>query len=191
MNRLISIVFLLFLLSCSTDRTIVEVSEVENSKLINFQKLNSKSILNITDKNEPGEKLLLCLTFKDKKTGSELIGQKVYLYHTNATGDYQPLVPGDETTARLNGSITSDSSGRAYIETILPGGYGGSEGSGGHIHTTVEGARPEFYNIYFKQYTGFMGRRSVNGSDQFFLADLKMTKENELVSFLTIEVKKP
>ena len=53
----ILIIFLISIFSCSIDRTIVEVSETENNTLISFQKLQSKSIFKISDKNEPGEKL--------------------------------------------------------------------------------------------------------------------------------------
>ena len=190
MNRLILIAFFLSHLSCSIDRTIVNLSEVENNTLINFQRLHSKNILKITDNNEPGEKLKLCLTFVDKKSKKELPNQLVKFYHTSTDGDYEQTDPNDESTARLSGQSITNSKGQIYIETILPGDYGSSDDNR-HIHTNVFGARPSAYDIHFKQYTTFMGKRSIKGSDQFFLADLKKTKENHLVCFLTIEVKNP
>jgi len=36
-----------------------------------------------------------------------------------------------------------------------------------------------------------MGKNFTEGSDQHFLADLRMTKDSSLVCFLTIEVKNP
>lgn len=184
------IVFLLSFISCSIDRTIVKVSESEHKTLTTFQKLQSKSVLKITDKNEPGEKLILCLTFIDKETKKQLSNQSVHFYHTSTEGNYEPTDANDESTARLNGKAITNNKGQIYIETILPGDYG-SSADNRHIHTTVAGARPEAYDIHFKQYTGYMGKNFANGSDQHFLADLKKTKENILVCFLTIEVKNP
>ena len=191
MNRLILIAFFLSLFSCSIDRTIVEVSETENNILINFQKLQSKSILKITDKNEPGEKLILCLTFIDKESKRKLSNQLVKFYHTSTNGNYEQTDPNDESTARLNGQSFTNDKGQIYIETILPGDYGSSDDNR-HIHTTVFGAKPEAYDIFFKQYSSNgIGKYLNSGNDQMFLADLKKSKENKLVSFLTIEVKKP
>lgn len=189
MNRLILIIFLLSLSSCSIDRTIIKISESENNTFTDFQKLQRKSVLKITDKNEPGEKLILCLTFINKETKKHLTNQLVKFYHTSTNGNYEQTDPNDESTARLSGQSITNSKGQIYIETILPGDYGSSDDNR-HIHTTVFGAKPEAYDIHFKQYTTYMGKNFVEGSDQHFLADLKRTKENKLVCFLTIEVKK-
>lgn len=190
MNKLILLLFFIFSFSCSIDRTIINVSEKENNTLINFQKLPTKNILKITDENEPGEKLLLCLTFIDKQSKIKLSNQLVKFYHTGTNGNYEQANPNDESTARLNGQSMTNDIGQIYIETILPGDYGSSNDNR-HIHTTVFGAKPEAYDIHFKQYTDYMGNNFIEGSDQHFLANLKKTKEDELVSFLTIEVKKP
>jgi len=130
------------------------------------------------------------LTFVNKSGKKQLANQVVKFYHTSTSGNYEPTNLQDESTARLNGSAVTDKKGRIYIETILPGDYGSSKDNR-HIHTTVKGAKPEAYDIHFKQYTTAMGKNFAEGNDQFFLADLKMTKDNSLVSFLTIEVKNP
>ena len=188
MNKLILLTASLFIFSCTIDRTILEISKNENSSLVDFQKLQSKSILVITNENEPGEKLLLCLTFIDKKSRKKLFNQLVKFYHTSTDGNYKQSDPNDESSARLNGQAITNDEGQIYIETILPGDYGSSDDNR-HIHTTVFGAKPEAYDIHFKQYTSFMGKNFANGSDQHFLANLKRTKDKKLVSFLTIEVK--
>ena len=188
MNRLIFFVLFLSFLSCTIDRTISEISAIESNILHSFQRLPNKNQLKITDDNEPGEKLLLCLTFVDKESKSTLSNQSVKFYHTSATGDYEQTNPNDESTARLNGQSTTNENGQIFIETILPGDYGSSDDNR-HIHTRVFGAKPEAYDIHFRQYTGYMLNNFINGSDQHFLADLKKTEGNKLVSFLTIEVK--
>ncbi len=191
MNTPILILLSLFMLSCSVDRIIPEVSKSENNTLSNFQILQNKSVLKIADKNEPGEKLLLCLTFIDKKSKRNLSNQLVTFYHTSTEGNYEQTDPNDESTARLSGEATTNHQGQIYIETILPGDYGSSDDNC-HIHTSVYGARPEAYDIFFKQYSSNgIGRLFDSGNDQMFITDLKKTKENTLVGFLTIEVKKP
>jgi len=190
MNKLILIIFSLSIISCSIDRTIIELTEDENNTLVDFQKLPSKSILKITDKDEPGEKLILCLTYIDKESKESLPNQLVKFYHTSTNGNYEQTDPNDESTARLSGQAFTDDKGRIYIETILPGDYGSSSDNR-HIHTTLIRTRTKNIDINFKQYTSYMGKRFIKGSDNHFLADLKRTEENKLISFLTIEVKNP
>ena len=184
-NNFFILLFFLVSFSCSMDRTIAAASEKENNILGNFQKLPNKNILRITAKNEPGEELLLCLTFIDKESKIRLSNQLVHFYHTSANGNYELTDPNDESTARLNGQSMTTDMGQIYIETILPGSYGSSDNNR-HIHTTVFGAKPEAYDIHFKQYTDYMGNRFIKGSDQHFITDLKKTKEAKLVGFVTI-----
>ena len=124
----------------------------------------------------------------NKSGKNQLSNQKVEFYHTSSSGNYEPTNTDDDSIARLNGTAITDHKGRIYIETILPRDYGSSKDNR-HIHTTVVGAKPEAYDIHFKQYTTYMGKNFSEGSDQYFLADLKMTFDSILVSFLIIEVK--
>lgn len=186
--KTIVLLLFVFLLGCAVDRTISEVSEAEISILGEFQNIDHKSKSFLTDNNEPGEKLLLCLTFIRKVDKKVLSGQQVKFYHTSTNGDYELLNPNDESSARLNGLAVTDHKGRIYVETILPGDYG-SSADNRHIHTLVYGAKPEAYDIHFKQFTGVMGRNFIEGSDQHFLAELKRTTKGTLVCFLSIEVK--
>ncbi|WP_420317800.1 hypothetical protein [Ekhidna sp.] len=181
---------LLLLSSCGIDRTINSISSAEKRDFDSFKKLDQKHKLSIADKSEPGEPLTLCLTFVDKITKAPLVNRQVHFYHTNINGDYRPEIAGDESTARLNGDAISDSNGRILVSTILPGDYGSSTDNR-HIHTSFFGAKPEAYDIHFKQYTGIMGKRFIDGSDQHFLADLKKNIDGTLIGFLTIEVKNP
>lgn len=190
MNRLILIIVSFAFVQCSIDRTIIQTSKTEKDVLSTYQTLDKKSKVYIADKKEPGKRLLLCLTFLSKVDKKELSNQEVKFYHTSSIGIYEQSDPNDESTARLNGSGITDRKGRIYVETVLPGDYG-SAADNRHIHTTVFGAKPEAYDIHFKQYITYMGKKFTEGSDQHFLADLRMIKDSTLVSFLTIEVKKP
>ncbi len=186
MPRLLIVITLLS--SCTIDRTIEFSNNEEIAVLRAFQSLPEESMLKIASDDEPGEHLLLCITFRKKEDGTSVFGQKVHFYHTSNQGNYEPSSPGDESTARLNGDAVSSSTGRIFVETILPGDYGSSTDNR-HIHTTVTGARPEAYDIHFKQYSSFMSKNFIDDSDQHFLADLKRTEDGSLVAFLTMEIK--
>lgn len=179
---------LLILFSCSIDRTTNSISSTETHILKDYLQLPSAHQLQISHPDEPGKQLTLCLTFVDRVSGEPLPNQKVHFYHTDTNGEYLPSISSDESTARLNGSALTDERGRILVQTILPGDYGSSSDNR-HIHTTVFGAKPEAYDIHFKQYTGFMGTRFADGSDQHFLVNLKKDENDELIAFLTIEVK--
>lgn len=164
------------------------LNEEEVKDLEYFQSFQLENILRISDEDEPGQQLWLCLTFISKESKEPLANQNIHFYHTSSEGEYQPSNPNDETTARLNGAVLTNNLGQTFIQTILPGDYGSSSDNR-HIHTNVEGARPEAYDIHFKQYSGFMSKNFISGSDQHFLADLKQTEDGVLVAFLNIEVK--
>jgi protocatechuate 3,4-dioxygenase beta subunit len=175
-------------IGCSIDRSMSSLSEPELSTLKRFKMFPLENQLNICDDNEPGQRLMLCLTFISKESKKPLPNLNVHLYHTSIDGEYNPSNVNDETTARLNGSVVTNKEGEAFVETILPGDYG-SSADNRHIHTTVDAAKPQAYDIHFKQYTGRMGRNFINGSDPHFLADLKQTDDSTLVAFVTMEVK--
>lgn len=182
------LISLLLFSNCAPDQTILPLNDDEVKILESYENLKSENQVRLCHESEPGERLLLCLKFISKESKKPLRNQLVKLYHTSSSGNYEPSDPNDESTARLNGMVTTDEQGQAFIRSILPGAYG-SSASNRHIHTTVEGARPEAYDIHFKQYSGGMGKRFITGSDQHFLADLKRSTQNDLVSFLVIEVK--
>lgn len=186
----ISLVLIAVCTQCAIDRTVMPLNKVELETLALFKKLEPKHQVTVSTKNEPGQRLWLCLTFISKESKEPLNNQKVSLYHTSTAGEYEPSDPNNEATARLSGSVYTDKKGQAFVQTILPGDYG-SSADNRHIHTTVVGARPEAYDIHFEQFTGQMGTNFISGSDQHFLANLKQANDSTLVTFLTIEVKKP
>lgn len=188
---MIKYIFLLFLLTaCGIDRDMQTLSEDDQFTLNTYRQLSESNRLQISDENEPGDPLTMCLQFVDLATKDPLINQRVHFYHADVNGEYSPAIASDETTARLNGEALTDNQGRIFLKTTLPGDYGSSSDNR-HIHTTVFGAKPEAYDIHFKQYTGFMGTRFIKGSNQHFLANLQKDDSDNLISFLTIEVKNP
>ena len=190
MRKIIFLLACFLLIQCSDNRVVDPISNSEEVNLKQFQQLDNSNKLLITDKNEPGEELLLCLTFIDIDSKKALSNRRVSFYHTSTNGEYEPTDANDETTARLNGTAITNEFGNIYVKTILPGDYGSSEDNR-HIHTTVYGAKPENYDIFFKQYSGRTGRFMNSGNDQIFIAELKKTTDNKLVCFVTMEIKNP
>ena len=80
------------------------------------------------------------------ESGIPIPYQGIQIYHADHEGTYDETVPGDETTARINGFVRTDSKGRFMVSTVLPGDYG-STSNNRHIHTTVAGAKPEGYDF--------------------------------------------
>ncbi len=187
----IVILFSSFLfIQCSVDRTIPSITDNETISLEKFRKMDSINKVVIANEKEPGERLILCLTFIDKASKKVLSNQRVSFYHTSTDGEYEPSNTNDETTARLNGTTKTDNAGNICVETVLPGDYGSSKDKR-HIHTTVYDAHPEPYDIFFKQYSSRIGKFMNSGNDQMLYAFLKKTTDNILICFLTIEVKNP
>lgn len=182
--------FILLGTQCQIDRSILPLSPTEQETLSQFQQLPGAHQLRICEADEPGDPLWLCLTLIGKTDSAPLREQEVLLYHTDHTGNYAPADPANEATARLHGTVITDSLGRAYVQTILPGDYGTSADNR-HVHTTVYNAHPEAYDFHFKQFTGWMGSNFISDSDQHFLADLKHGPDSVLVAFLTMEIKNP
>ena len=85
----------LLLIGCSIDRTTNTVDINEQNLIKEFHELNSENRLTITDEQEPGEKLTLCITLINKKTKKILKNQKIHFFQTNFKGEYQPKVPDD------------------------------------------------------------------------------------------------
>ena len=103
--------------------------------------------------DEKGERMLLELEIVDKETSKPLADTRVYLYHTDAEGDYVPDAEspgGGSENPRLFAFVRSDSTGIATIASILPGSYRGTD-SPRHIHLLVDREETSAYGtgIYF------------------------------------------
>lgn len=188
MRTIVLICIGFFFVQCSSDRKYVPLTIKEQENLLAFRKMDNAHKVFITKEDEPGEKLILCLLFIDKASKETIDQRQVHFYHTSTEGNYEPAIPNDDSTARLSGSAITSDSGKIYVETILPGDYGSSENNR-HIHMGVKDANPEAYDIFFEQYSGGMGKLMNSWNDQIFYADLKKTKDDKLVCFVSIEVK--
>ncbi len=94
------------------------------------------SKINITDKNEPGEPLIVTgrVTGSD---GKSIRGVSIFVYHTDASGKYDPAVSlSGGGNPRLRGYMRTDADGRYSFATIRPAPYPGGT-IPAHIHYAI------------------------------------------------------
>ena len=186
------IVLFFFVFSCtSQEKEKIDLLNLQEQNLLKkFQSISDNSTLKLVDNNEEGKPLLVCLTFLNKKNNKPLINKEVLFYQTSNDGEYHPKIKGDETSAKISGKAITNSEGKIFIQTILPGSYA-NKGDNRHIHTKVIDAKPAMYEFRFKQYTNDKLKEFIKNNDQFFLTELKKNKIGNLICFLTILVQNP
>ncbi|GAB5534420.1 MAG: hypothetical protein Rubg2KO_06690 [Rubricoccaceae bacterium] len=158
---------------CESADGIIPAADVSvANELASYRLVAAPHQLEIAPVSEPGQRLILLGTLIDRDSGEPLPGREIRVIHTNAEGNYEEAVAGDETTARLSGEVVSGPEGRFMVSTVFPGGYGSAEGSGGHIHTSIASARPEAYDFHFAPFAGAGIRRWVEQRRQGAILDL-------------------
>lgn len=188
MRKLLAILSILFALAaCSIDREIKEMTPIEERAFADFQRLPEKSKVSLVSDDEPGETLYICGTLVDDEDTVIIPKAEILFYHTGVDGEYDESIPGEESTARINGRLVTNDVGRFFVKTILPGNYP-RRTDNRHIHTLVRGARPEAYDIHFRQYTDFLASEFIRGSDQHFNVYLKRAASGDLVIFVKMVV---
>ena len=98
----------------------------------------------ITDKNEPGELLIVSGRVFAPDGKDPVVGIRVYVYHTDATGDYNPGKTSSKNP-RLHGTMVTNEEGRYEFRTIKPASYRGSQ-IPAHVHYVISDKdHPEQY----------------------------------------------
>ena len=113
---------------------------------------NAAARVAIPSEAEPGTRL----TVSGRVLGGDdrpLSGASIYVYQTDARGEYIPggTGAGGSDRPRLFGYLRSDGRGGYSFSTIRPGSYPNSRNPG-HIHFEVvaEGHQPRIYEIVFE-----------------------------------------
>ena len=161
--------------------------ELEKS-LDSYRQLGERSIAKIAKKTERGERLIVLVRMISRETGEPIANHTIRVFQADIKGSYGERVPGDETTARISGDVTTDKEGRFLIDTILPGDYGTISGNR-HIHMHVPDAKPEAYDFFFDDFVGTQTRSWANSRDQVVLLKLSKTKEGTFVAKTDLPVK--
>ena len=111
---------------------------------------NAPARITIADSTEPGTRM----TVSGRVVGSgdrPVPGASIYVYHTDAKGEYVRGSSGGSDRPRLFGYLRSDSQGRYSFVTIRPGSYPNSRNPG-HVHfeVTAPGHQARIYEIVFE-----------------------------------------
>jgi protocatechuate 3,4-dioxygenase beta subunit len=111
---------------------------------------DASSRVTIAGTDEPGTRLTVSGRVLGQD-GQPLAGASIYVYHTDANGEYIPGSSGGSDRPRLFAYLRSDGQGRYAFTTIRPGSYPNSRNPG-HVHFEVSapGAQPRVYEIVFE-----------------------------------------
>ena len=75
-------------MGCEFGNGIKNCTKEELADWKTFQELSLPHRLEIADRNEPGERLSLCLTVLDSEEGKPLPNRRIHFYHTSSDGEY-------------------------------------------------------------------------------------------------------
>jgi protocatechuate 3,4-dioxygenase, beta subunit len=112
---------------------------------------NLKAEITIANPDEPGERLTISGTIYQKDGRTPAQGIILYLYHTDAEGNYSPGK--NQTQAirhgHLRGWIKTGPDGKYVFHTILPASYPNTKAPR-HIHPTIK--EPGLVPYYIDEY---------------------------------------
>lgn len=146
------------------------------TQLTAYGRLSDAHRLELAPSDEPGSRLLILGRLVQREDGSVITDHAFSLYQADETGSYGEEVNGDESTARLHGTVRTDSLGRFLISTILPGDYGSGDNNR-HVHTSVPEAHPEAYDLFFAPFVSRGLRSWAESSDQGMILELRQSDE--------------
>ena len=137
----------------------------------------STAILKIVTTEEPGKKIRVLGTVKDKE-GKPVNGATIYLYQTDSKGWYAADAPhvlqneGDMRHARLFGYVKADAAGKFELHTVKPSGYPRSDLPAHiHIHVRVNDSERYVTELLFDDDDRLVGTiREQSVRNQFLIA---------------------
>jgi protocatechuate 3,4-dioxygenase beta subunit len=138
----------------------------------------------IVSDNEPGEPLIVSGTIYALDGKTPLPGATLWVYQTDATGNYSPPAGGgDNRYTRIHGEMRTNAEGRYEFRTIKPAPYPNRKAPA-HIHAYV--SAPGFPEYWIDNYI-FEGdpliteveRRKLPGEGTPFYAILKLVRGSD------------
>jgi protocatechuate 3,4-dioxygenase beta subunit len=164
-----------------------------------IKKYADTKTLTITNDKEPGKKIKVDVTVKDK-SGQPIADALIYLYQTDARGWYAADAPhvlayeGDIRHARLFGYVKTDKAGKIELHTVKPSGYPRSDLPAHiHVHVMAEGHQSYVTEFLFDDDDRLVGNiREQSVRNQFIIAKPGKAEAPFLQKFtysLTVEKK--
>lgn len=90
--------------------------------------------ISLATTDEVGQRLIINGVVVDSITNEPIENARIYLYQADAKGEYRPVDPDDESTAKLSGKVVTRDSGQFVVHTILPGEYNMPGNRHIHLH---------------------------------------------------------
>jgi protocatechuate 3,4-dioxygenase beta subunit len=133
----------------------------------------------VSDK-EPGEPLIVSGTVYALDGKTPLPGATLWVYQTDATGNYSPPAGQDNRYTRIHGQMLTNKEGKYEFRTIRPASYPGRKVPA-HIHASL--SAPGFPEYWIDEFL-FAGdpliseaeRRKAQGGGTPFYSILKLTR---------------
>jgi protocatechuate 3,4-dioxygenase beta subunit len=178
-------------LGCDAGRepVILPIDEALATQLEIYETLPGEARLVLAGADEPGRRLTILGRLVRAESGEPLADSSIEFFQADSEGSYEESQPGVQSTARIRGSVRTDSEGRFMIATVMPGDYGSTE-QNRHVHISVPGADPEAYDFYFRPYMNDGLRSWAETSDQAILLDLRVSPSGMLVGSAVVPAKR-
>jgi protocatechuate 3,4-dioxygenase, beta subunit len=137
----------------------------------------------IVSNNEPGEPLIISGTIFALDGKTPLKDATLWVYQTDATGNYSPGSGGDNRYTRIHGQMRTGVDGRYEFRTIKPAPYPGRTAPA-HIHAYL--SAPGFPEYWIDNYV-FEGdpfitdeaRKKIHRGEGTFASILKLTRGSD------------
>ncbi len=140
-----------------------------------IKKYSTTDALNIVTADEPGNKIKVTGTVKNK-AGKPIAGALIYLYQTDARGWYAADAPhvsayeGDMRHARLFGYVKTNNKGQFELQTVKPSGYPKSDLPAHiHIHLSADGYGSYVTELLFDDDERLVGNIRSNAQRNRFI----------------------
>ncbi len=170
------------------DRTILPAHAEIEHLLDSVEGVGLEHHVRLAPVGEPGQTLWVIGRLIRSEDGQPIADKAIEVYQADDTGSYDEQIAGDESSARLSGVVVTDAQGRFIVQTVLPGDYG-STSDNRHMHTKIEGAAPDAYDLFFKQYMNAGLARWAKRSSQAMVIDLQQRQDGTLVGSVDLVVK--
>ena len=136
----------------------------------------------VSDK-EPGEPLIVSGTIYAEDGKTPLTGATLFVYQTDATGNYSPPAGQDNRYTRIHGQMLTNKEGKYEFRTIRPASYPGRKVPA-HIHASL--SAPGFPEYWIDEFLfaadpliSEAERRKAQGEGTPFYSILKLTRGDD------------
>ncbi|HKE57539.1 MAG TPA: hypothetical protein VKB46_12575 [Pyrinomonadaceae bacterium] len=167
---------ILELIGCAKGDSLASPAGEQNNSALSWR-------TSIVSDKESGDPLIVSGTIYGEDGKTPLPGATLYVYQTDATGNYSTRGGGDNRNTRIHGQMLSNAAGKYEFRTIKPASYPGRK-IPAHIHAYL--SAPGFPEYWIDEYL-FEGdplitnaeRAKLQGAGTSFYSILKLTRGSD------------